>query len=285
MKKPGWLKVKAGGGHTTRSILRHHGVTTVCEQARCPNQSECFEERTATFLLLGSVCTRSCSFCSVRAGSPLPQDHDEPGRVVAAAEQLGLEYVVLTSVTRDDLPDFGAGHFAMTVRALKRHNRKTRVEVLIPDFRGSIHSLQAVLRSGPNVFGHNIETVPRLYPSVRPLGSYRTSLRIIRAVRSISPGTPLKSGIMVGLGETGREVESVMRDLRDAGCDLLTIGQYLQPSADHHPVHEYIHPGFFENYRLLAMEMGFAVVESSPLTRSSTNAGFVYNTYQHGSET
>lgn len=277
MRHPDWIKVKTTGTHKTRKILRSHGVSTVCEEAKCPNQGKCFSNNTTTFMILGDICTRNCSFCAVKSGSPLPLKCDEPDRVADAALSLGLEYVVITSVTRDDLPDGGAGLFAMTVKALKKRNVDLRVEVLTPDFKGDIESLKTVLDARPDVFNHNIETVPGLYPVVRPEADYATSLNILKTAKLLYPDVMTKSGIMIGLGENEDEVFSCMRDLRDCGCDLLTIGQYLQPRRENLPVTEYIKPEVFDYYRARGLQVGFRGVASSPLVRSSMNAGEMFS--------
>jgi lipoic acid synthetase len=277
MRHPEWIKVKTTGTHKTRKILRSHGVSTVCEEAKCPNQGKCFSNNTATFMILGDICTRSCSFCAVKSGSPLPIKYEEPDRVADAALSLGLEYVVITSVTRDDLPDGGSGLFAMTVKALKMRNIDLKVEVLTPDFKGDIEALKTVLEAKPDVFNHNIETVPGLYPVVRPEADYLTSLNILKTAKLLYPDVMTKSGIMLGLGEKEDEVISCMRDLRECGCDLLTIGQYLQPRRENLPVTEYIKPEVFDSYKARGLEEGFRGVASSPLVRSSMNAGEMFN--------
>ncbi|MBI5739080.1 MAG: lipoyl synthase [Nitrospirae bacterium] len=276
MRHPEWIKVKATGTHATKSVLRRHGVSTVCEEARCPNQGKCFSESTATFMILGDRCTRNCSFCAVESSKPLPPDPGEPERVAEAAVALKLKFVVITSVTRDDLSDGGAGQFAKTVRAVRAKNNSLKIEVLTPDFKGNEEALKIVLGARPDVFNHNVETVPRLYPAVRPQAGYETSVNVLRTAKRLCPGIKTKSGIMTGLGESEEEVLSVMRDLKDAGCDYLTIGQYLQPGRNNVPVVEYIRPEVFEQYRVKGLEMGFAAVASSPLTRSSMNAGEMY---------
>lgn len=276
MRHPDWIKVHWKDTHETKKILRSHGVSTVCEEARCPNQGRCFSKGVATFMILGDTCTRTCAFCAVRSGRPLPPANDEPDRVAEAARSLGLSHVVITSVTRDDLSDGGAVWFAETVTALKRAGRNITVEVLTPDFRGVDGSLRVVLDSSPDVFNHNVETVPRLYESVRPQADYRRSLNLLRSAKSLFPAIMTKSGIMIGLGETGAEIESVMVDLRDVGCDLLTIGQYLQPSKENIPVVEYIRPEVFNRYERMARNMGFRAVASAPLTRSSMDAGELF---------
>lgn len=272
MRHPEWIKVKATGTHATKKILRHHGVSTVCEEARCPNQGKCFSQSTATFMILGDRCTRNCSFCAVESSKPLPPDPREPQRVAEAAAELGLEFVVITSVSRDDLPDGGAGHFAETIRAVRVVKNSVKIETLTPDFKGDTEALKTVLDAGPDVFNHNVETVPRLYSIVRPMADYVTSINVIKTAKTLYPDVRTKSGIMLGLGETEAEIMEVMKDLRKAGCDFLTIGQYLQPRRTNIPVVEYIRPEVFEAYRIKGLEMGFREVASSPLTRSSMDA-------------
>ncbi len=276
MRHPEWIKVKSTGTHNTKKILRHHGVSTVCEEARCPNQGKCFSESTATFMILGDRCTRNCSFCAVESSNPLPLDPGEPQRVAEAASALGLEFVVITSVTRDDLPDGGAGQFAETIQAIQNKNNTMKIEVLTPDFKGDSNALKTVLDARPDVFNHNIETVPSLYNKVRPMADYETSLNVLRRAKSLRPDLRSKSGIMLGLGETGPEVISVMKEIRETGCDFLTIGQYLRPRRTNIPLTEYIRPEVFEEYRVKGLEMGFQAVASSPLTRSSMDAGKMF---------
>lgn len=276
MRHPEWIKVRLTGTHETRKILRHFGVSTVCEEARCPNQGRCFSQRTATFMILGDRCTRNCSFCAVESSQPLPPDPGEPVRVAEAAHALGLSFAVITSVTRDDLPDGGAGHFAQTIRAVRNKIKAIKIEVLTPDFKVNYEALRTVLDAGPDVFNHNVETVPRLYQRVRPMADYGRSIDVLARARSLAPGIRIKSGIMLGLGESESEVLSVMTDLLKAGCDTLTIGQYLQPRKANIPVVEYISPEAFEAYRLKGLAMGFRAVASSPLTRSSMNAGEMF---------
>ena len=260
-----------------RSLLRNHGLNTVCEGALCPNQGDCFSQGTATFLILGRTCTRSCTFCAIPSEErPPAPDPEEPQRIVEAASELGLTHVVVTSVTRDDLEDGGASHFAKTVRALKRTESTIVVEVLIPDFQGSFESLKIVADSGPDIVNHNLETVPRLYPEVRPQADYRRSLHLLKTVKEIDPGRVTKSGLMLGLGEQRDEVLEVMNDLRKISCDLLTLGQYLQPSGRHHPVVRYIPPEEFEDLRCEGEKMGFKAVFSAPLVRSSFHAAEVF---------
>jgi lipoic acid synthetase len=255
-----------------RVLLREERLTTVCEEARCPNLGECFTRRTATFMLLGDRCTRRCHYCSVVTERPLPPDPQEPERVAAAAARLGLRYVVLTSVARDDLRDGGAGHFAASVRALRARLPAARVEVLTPDFRGDEAALATVLDAAPDVFNHNIETVPRLFPSLRPQGGYALSLELLAAARRLQPEIPTKSGLMLGLGETVDEVAGVLRELRAAGVAVLTLGQYLRPTRDHAPVARYLEPAEFAELERHARSLGFPTVYAGVFVRSSFNA-------------
>ncbi|MEN8262096.1 MAG: lipoyl synthase [Nitrospirota bacterium] len=277
MRHPEWIKVKSTGTHNTKKILRHHGVSTVCEEARCPNQGKCFSQSTATFMILGDRCTRNCSFCAVESSAPLPLDPGEPGKVAEAASALGLRFVVITSVTRDDLPDGGAEQFAKTIETVREINKSIKIEVLTPDFKGDSEALKTVLDARPDVFNHNIETVPSLYKNVRPMADYNTSLNVLRTVRSLCPDLRTKSGMMLGLGESEKEVLSVMSDLRNVDCDFLTIGQYLQPRRTNISLVEYVKPEVFEQYRIKGLEMGFKAVASSPLTRSSMDAGKMFD--------
>ena len=273
MRLPDWIRVRAGsGGRETRHVLRNHGLSTVCEEARCPNRSECFSKPTATFMILGAGCTRNCGFCSVDHSGPQPVDESEPEKVAGAAAELGLKYVVVTSVTRDDLPDGGSGHFARTIAAIRRRIPAAKIEVLTPDFRGDCDALRTVLDAGPDVFNHNVETVERLYPIVRPDAGYRRSLRLLQAAAAPASGILIKSGFMLGLGETTEEVIGLLGDLRGAGCDFVTVGQYLRPSRNNLPVVEYIAPEVFDNLRLTALDMGFKYAACGPLVRSSLNA-------------
>ncbi len=275
MKKPEWLHISAGNAANSAEVagmLRSLGLNTVCEEASCPNCGECFGRRTAAFMILGSICTRGCTFCGVAGGTPRPPDPGEPGRVADAAARLGLRYAVVTSVTRDDLPDGGASHFAAVIGAIRRIGDAAgfpRIEVLIPDFQGDAQALQTVIGAKPDVINHNVETVPRLYPEVRPQAVYARSLELLARVKAAQPSIRTKSGIMLGLGETAKEVLRVMDDLRAHGCEFLTIGQYLPPTAHHYPVREYVHPEVFERYREAALSRGFAHVSSGPLVRSS----------------
>ncbi len=249
---------------------------TVCEEAKCPNQWECFSHHTATFLIMGDHCTRNCRFCAVLHGPLSKPDPDEPLRVAKAARSLGLQYVVVTSVTRDDLPDGGASLFAQTIQEIRRQNPGAAVEVLIPDFQGDERSLAVVLDAGPAVLNHNIETVERLYPRVRPGADYRRSLQLLARARAYRPSIPRKSGMMLGLGETDEEVRQALRDLFRAGCRLLTMGQYLQPSDGHLPVERFVPPEAFETWRTFALDLGFSAVSSGPFVRSSYKAGEMY---------
>lgn len=269
--KPPWLTRRAlnpEDWHRIKSVLDSLELATVCEEAVCPNIGECFRHRTATFLILGRVCTRICRFCAVEHGKPQPVDLQEPAHLVGAVEQLALRHVVITSVTRDDLPDGGAAHFANCIQAVHRYTSAT-VEVLVPDFRGDETALRAVVLARPEVLGHNVEVVPRLYPQMRPAAEYQRSLHLLELAKRILPTAYTKSGLMVGVGETEQEVTAVLRDLRDVGCDLVTIGQYLRPSPQHYPVIEYVRPEVFDAYGRLAREMGFPGVFSGPFVRSS----------------
>lgn len=275
LRHPGWLRLRPpppGVVERMQALTDRLGLHTVCQSARCPNQGECFTRRTATFLLLGDTCTRACSFCAVGSGHPSPPDPAEPGRIVEAVRELGLAYVVLTSVTRDDLPDGGAGHFAAVLRALHDYNSSLPVEVLVPDFQGSVESLKAVLAARPTVLSHNLETVPRLYPQVRPGASFSRSLKLLRRAGEMAPGLFTKSGLMLGLGEERAEVLRAMARLREADCHFLTLGQYLRPSPEHHPVVRFVPPDEFEEYRGIGEGMGFRRVASGPLVRSSYHA-------------
>lgn len=274
-KKPEWLRVPVRSGGSLREVkelLRHLHLHTVCEEANCPNRMECFSSRTATFMLLGDVCTRDCRFCNVTHGVPLPVEEDEPRRVAEAVIQLRLRHVVVTSVTRDDLEDGGAGHFAATAAAIRARDPSVKIELLIPDFQGSRAALETVVLSAPDIINHNIETISRLYPAVRPQADYRRSLDLLKRVKEYGTGIYTKSGLMVGLGEKAAEIEEAMDNLREAGCDFLTIGQYLAPSREHHPVVEYVHPDQFAAYRRTAYAKGFRFAASSPFVRSSYRA-------------
>jgi lipoic acid synthetase len=273
-RKPEWLRKKVNPGDQSemRQLLGELRLNTVCQQALCPNISECFSCGQATFLILGKNCTRLCSFCNVEKTVPLPVDNYEPARVAEAVHRLKLSHVVITSPTRDDLPDGGAGIYAATVAAIRGSSPATRIELLIPDFQGSVSSLEAVVASHPDIIAHNVETVPRLY-QIRSGADYARSLELLRLCAGMAPDIRTKSGVMLGMGETEVELLQVFRDLRDVGCAYLSIGQYLAPSRRHYPVQEYISPEQFESLQAAALEMGFSHVESGPYVRSSYHAG------------
>jgi lipoic acid synthetase len=274
-RKPDWIRVKAPGSpvyRETTAIVREHGLVTVCEEAGCPNIGECWSKRHATFMIMGDTCTRACAFCNVRTGLPGPLDRAEPERVADATAKLGLAHVVVTSVDRDDLDDGGAGHFAETIAAIRGRSSAT-IEVLTPDFLRKDGAVDRVVAAKPDVFNHNLETVPSKYLTVRPGARYFASLRLLQRVKEIDPEMFTKSGIMVGLGEERNEVLQLMDDLRTAGVDFLTIGQYLQPSRKHHPVIRFVPPEEFKAYETIAYAKGFLMVSASPLTRSSHHAG------------
>jgi lipoic acid synthetase len=278
-KKPHWLKKRLPVGlqyEKVKSLIFKDRLHTVCQEAQCPNIWECFSQQTATFLIMGSRCTRDCRFCSVAQGPVGSPDPSEPVRVAAAARQMGLSYVVITSVSRDDLADGGAVFFANTIEAVHRQIPDAIVEVLIPDFQGDAQALRTVLNAGPDVLNHNIETVPRLYPIVRPQARYRHSLQLLNRVQKHAPGLPTKSGLMLGLGETSAEIRSTLNDLINAGCRILTLGQYLQPSKAHLPVKRFVPPAEFDNWKQTALEMGFSEVASGPFVRSSYHAKELY---------
>lgn len=276
---PPWFKKKMPDPRllsSMKDLFDGLSLHTICESALCPNQGDCFSQRTAAFLLLGDICTRNCTFCAVKKGAPCPVDENEPQNLAQAVEGLGLRYVVITSVTRDDLPDGGASHFAKTIALLKGKDEGLTVEVLIPDFCGSFHSLKTVVDAHPDVINHNLETVPRLYLEVRPKADFQRSLRLLEQAKELDPQIVIKSGLMVGLGETRDELLWVMEELRKVNCDLLTIGQYLQPSAHHHPVIRFVPPEEFLEYESTGKAMGFCDVASAPLVRSSFNARQLY---------
>jgi lipoic acid synthetase len=279
VRRPEWLKLSPldpsilGPMRRLTCDLKLH---TVCESAHCPNRAECFSRGTAAFMILGNTCTRHCTFCAVKKGRPQDPDPQEPQHIVEAVSTLELSYVVVTSVTRDDLPDGGASHFAQTIRAIHDHNRAIAVEVLIPDFGGSRSALEHVLSAQPAVLNHNLETVPRLYPEVRPQADYRRSLEVLSRGSLLDNNVVIKSGIMLGLGESQQEVIELMTDLRQAGCDVLTMGQYLPPSLKHHELIRYISPEEFVEYQNIGKDMGFVSVFSGPLVRSSFHAAEVY---------
>ena len=275
-KKPDWIRVKAPvsrGYEETRAIVRANGLHTVCEEAGCPNIGECWDKKHATFMLMGDTCTRACAFCNVKTGLPGPLDPGEPERVAEATEKLSLKHVVVTSVDRDDLDDGGAAHFAAVIRAIRARCPATTVEVLTPDFLRKHGAVEKVVAARPDVFNHNLETVPSKYLAVRPGARYFTSMRLLQQVKELDPVMFTKSGLMVGLGEERHEILQVMDDLRAADVDFLTIGQYLQPTRKHHPVVRFVPPAEFEAYETIAYAKGFAMVSSSPLTRSSHHAG------------
>jgi lipoyl synthase len=276
LRKPDWIRVKAPvskGYAATHAIVREHGLHTVCEEAGCPNIGECWEKKHATFMILGDTCTRACAFCNVKTGLPGPLDAREPAQVAEATAKLGLTHVVVTSVDRDDLADGGAGHFADTIRAIRAYCPGTTIEVLTPDFLRKQGAVEQVVAARPDVFNHNLETVPSRYLAVRPGARYFASLRLLQQVKEIDPSLFTKSGMMVGLGEERHEVLQVMDDLRSAGVDFLTIGQYLQPTRKHHPVIRFVPPDEFEALKTIAFAKGFLMVSASPLTRSSHHAG------------
>jgi lipoic acid synthetase len=276
LRKPDWIRVKAPGSpvyRETQEIVRKHGLVTVCEEAGCPNIGECWSKKHATMMIMGEICTRACAFCNVRTGLPTALDPNEPENVAKAVEKLGLEHVVITSVDRDDLADGGAQHFADVILAIRARNPRTTIEILTPDFLRKEGALEIVVAAKPDVFNHNLETVPSKYLTVRPGARYFHSIRLLQRVKELDPQMFTKSGIMVGLGETRNEVLQLMDDLRVADVDFLTIGQYLQPTRKHHKVEKYVTPEEFKSYATIAKTKGFLLVSSSPLTRSSHHAG------------
>ncbi len=276
VRKPHWIRVKSPATPAVaelKRILRENALHTVCEEASCPNIAECFGKGTATFMIMGDICTRRCPFCDVAHGRPQALDVDEPVNLAKTIAAMGLRYVVITSVDRDDLRDGGAGHFVDCIRAVRERSPGTRIEVLVPDFRGRIdRALEIMAQAPPDVFNHNLETVPRLYRAARPGSDYAHSLELIRRFAADHPGVPTKSGLMVGLGERSEEILQVMRDLRDHDCDMLTIGQYLQPTRHHLPVERFVHPDEFAEFERAGYAMGFTHVASGPLVRSSYHA-------------
>jgi len=281
LKKPPWLKKRLPPFQDlqkVRSILNGTDLHTVCEEARCPNLGECFSRGTATFLILGRVCTRNCGFCAVEHGIPATTDETEPEKVAQAVQKMGLHYVVITSVTRDDLPEGGAYLFSKAIQAIRALDSNIKIEVLIPDFQGDPFSLGIVLKECPDVLNHNIETVARLYLVVRPQAAYQRSLDLLRRSKEDHPHIPTKSGFMLGLGETQKEILELLRDLREVRCDFLTIGQYLQPRPDRLPVVRFIPPEEFEEYKKIGKEMGFRAVSSGPFVRSSFHASQMFET-------
>jgi len=280
MYVPNWIRNKvvalrsSGAKQTTDMKLMLHDLSlhTVCEEAKCPNLGECFGRGTATFLIMGDICTRNCTFCAVKKGTPAPIDHEEPKRIAFAVKKLSLSHAVVTSVTRDDLNDGGASHFAATAIEIRKQNSNTTVEVLIPDFQNNSASMEKIADAEPDVINHNVETVPRLYKKVRPKADYEKSLNLLKLVKELSHNSITKSGFMVGLGETKEEIISVMKDLRAAGVDILTIGQYLRPSGRHHPVMRYVMPEEFSSYEEIGYNLGFSYVVAGPFVRSSYKA-------------
>ncbi len=277
LKKPAWIRVKAGSDATryneVKGILRSQQLHTVCEEASCPNIGECFGKGTATFMILGDLCTRRCPFCDVGHGKPLPPDPDEPEQLARTIAALRLKYVVITSVDRDDLKDGGARHFADCIRRVRELSPSTVIEVLVPDFRGRLEiALDILSATPPDVMNHNLETVPRLYKQVRPGADYAHSLSLLKGFKERNPGIPTKSGLMVGVGESDEEIVAVMRELRESGVNMLTIGQYLAPSGHHLPVLRYVHPDVFANYESAALAMGFSNAACAPMVRSSYHA-------------
>ena len=273
--KPDWLKITyrdTPNRECVEKILTNLSLNTVCIEANCPNYLECFNRKTATFMISGTNCTRNCRFCNVTFGKTEAIDINEPKNVAKAVEQLGLKYVVITAVTRDDLPDGGAGNFAHVIEWIKKLNPDTVIEVLVPDFKGNVESLKIVSDEIPTVIGHNVETVSRLYPYVCPQSNYKMSLDVLKNIKSLNSSIHSKTGIMVGLGETKEEMIEIFKDLREVGCEFLTIGQYLQPSKDHYHLVEYIHPDIFKEYKNIALEIGFSYVTSGPYVRSSYHA-------------
>ncbi len=274
-RKPPWLKVPAPGGPNyvaLKQLMRDHGLHTVCEEAHCPNIGECWEHRAATFMILGDVCTRNCAYCAVAHGTPAALDEDEPVRLAAAVERMGLRHVVITSVDRDDLPNGGAEIFAAAIVEIRQRTPDTSVEVLIPDFKGSEEALRIVVQARPDILNHNLETIDRLYRLARPGGRYVRALELLRRAKELDPGMLTKSGIMCGLGEEWDELLPAMRDVRAQGVDILTLGQYLRPSSDHLPIARYYTPDEFAELRRLGLEMGYRHVEAGPLVRSSYHA-------------
>jgi len=276
LRKPDWIRVKAPGSpiyRETQEIVRANNLVTVCEEAGCPNIGECWSKKHATMMIMGEICTRACAFCNVRTGLPTALDPNEPENVANAVDKLGLAHVVITSVDRDDLPDGGAEHFARVIRAIRARTPKTTIEILTPDFLRKDGALEIVVAAKPDVFNHNLETVPSKYLKVRPGARYFHSIRLLQRVKELDPTMFTKSGIMVGLGEERNEVLQLMDDLRSADVDFLTIGQYLAPTRKHHPVARFVTPDEFKSYATVAMTKGFLLVSSSPLTRSSHHAG------------
>ena len=270
LRKPEWLKISLGNNQQfsdTGNIVATQQLHTICQSGRCPNLGECWNHGTATFMIGGDICTRSCKFCNTKSGRPLPLDPDEPLKIALSVQKMGLKHAVITSVDRDDLPDYGAGHWEETIRQVKKLNPQTTLEALIPDFKGNMDCLNIIIETQPEIISHNLETVKRLTPKVRSVAQYEQSLAVLQQISSSK--TAAKSGVMLGLGETENEIYELMDDLLNVGCKLLSIGQYLQPSKKHIPVEEYVHPEIFNKYKEIAYNKGFRHVESGPLVRSS----------------
>jgi len=275
IRKPEWLRIGRMDREKIKEVqqlLRKLGLHTVCEESMCPNIGKCFEKKTATFLVMGDVCTRDCKFCDIKFGKPNPLDPEEPNHIVEATKKLGLKHVVVTSVTRDDLKDGGAAHFAEITKKLKEYDPKLVIELLIPDLKGKERDIRTVVESKPDIINHNVEVVPRLFRKVTPQSNYKTSLSLLKQVKEMNPEIHTKSGLMVGLGETKEEVIEVMKDLREINCDILTIGQYLKPPSSDLEIEEFVHPDLFKEYEETAYELGFEFVASAPFVRSSFNA-------------
>ncbi|AKN33614.1 lipoyl synthase [Clostridium carboxidivorans P7] len=279
-RKPEWLRVKIRGGEISgnvQEILKKYSLNTVCREANCPNRMECFNKRTATFMILGKNCTRNCTFCNVTKEKPEVVDYEEPHNVAQAVDKLNLKHTVITSVTRDDIEDGGAAHFAKVIEEIKKLNKNITIEVLIPDFKGNEEALKKVVSAKPDIINHNVETTPRLYREVRPMAVYDRSLELLQRVKEMDDSIMTKSGFMLGLGENEDDVIGILKDLKNINCEIVTIGQYLAPSSKHHPVVEYVHPDIFKKYEKIALDMGFKHVFSAPLVRSSYYAEQVFN--------
>lgn len=274
LRKPEWLKIKYGASQCGRTsqILEANHLNSVCTEAGCPNRGECFKNGTATFMLLGKNCTRNCTFCKVTKAPPEPVDEQEPRNLANAVKQMRLAHVVITSVTRDDLPDGGAGHFARTIEAIRKNTPEVTIEVLIPDFEGKLEPLRTVVEAEPDILNHNVETVPDLYSKVRPMAVFKRSMELLIRAKELGKGICTKSGFMLGLGENELQVYDLLKVLRNAECDMVTMGQYLMPSLKHYPVQEYVHPDQFEKYRQMALDLGIPCAVSGPLVRSSYHA-------------
>lgn len=275
IRKPEWMRIgnmDRGKIREIQELLRKLNLHTVCEESMCPNIGKCFEKKTATFLVMGDICTRNCKFCDITFGRPKPLDEGEPDHIVEATKKLGLKHVVITSVTRDDLPDGGAAHFAGITKKLREYNKNLIIELLIPDMKGKDEDIRTIVEAKPDIINHNVEVVPRLFRKVTPQANYETSLKLLKLVKEMNPRIYTKSGMMVGLGETKEEVFEVMKNLREIKCDILTIGQYLKPPSSDLEIEEYVHPEIFNEYEKIAYDMGFQFVASAPFVRSSFNA-------------